>query len=134
LSLSCDRPIQSTSPHPTSTRSILILSTHLRLGLPSGLLSSGFPANNLYALLFLPHSCYMPRSIFMDPQFIILLLVTCYDKHTDSESCYPLTYRAAVQYPAVSTAGYWIFDYLQNRGGLPSVLPPLLLYLLHLTP
>jgi hypothetical protein len=31
------RPIQSTSPHPTSPRSILILSTHLRLGLPSGL-------------------------------------------------------------------------------------------------
>ena len=31
-------PIQSTFPHPTSWRSILILSTHLRLGLPSGLL------------------------------------------------------------------------------------------------
>ena len=29
-------PIQSTYPHPTSWRSILILSTHLRLGLPSG--------------------------------------------------------------------------------------------------
>jgi hypothetical protein len=36
LSLSCARPIQSTSPHPTSTRSILILSNHLHLGLPSG--------------------------------------------------------------------------------------------------
>jgi hypothetical protein len=36
LSLSWTRPIQSTSPHPTSTRSILILSNHLRLGLPSG--------------------------------------------------------------------------------------------------
>ena len=29
-------PIQSIYPHPTSCRSILILSTHLRLGLPSG--------------------------------------------------------------------------------------------------
>ena len=36
LSLSWASPIQSTCPHPTSWRSILILSTHLRLGLPSG--------------------------------------------------------------------------------------------------
>ena len=35
LSLSWGSPIQSTCPHPTSWRSILILSTHLRLGLPS---------------------------------------------------------------------------------------------------
>ena len=33
LSLSWASPIQSTYPHPTSWRSILILSTHLRLGL-----------------------------------------------------------------------------------------------------
>ena len=42
LSLSCASPIQSTYPHPTSWRSILILSTHLPLGLPSGLFPSGF--------------------------------------------------------------------------------------------
>jgi len=36
LSLSWASPIQYTYPHPTSWRSILILSTHLRLGLPSG--------------------------------------------------------------------------------------------------
>ena len=46
--LSCASPIQSTCPHPTSWRSILILSTHLRLGLPSGLFPSGFPTKNLY--------------------------------------------------------------------------------------
>ena len=49
LSLSCASPIQSTYPHPTSWRSILILSTHLRLGLTSGLFPSGFPTKTLYA-------------------------------------------------------------------------------------
>ena len=43
LSLSWASPIQSTCPYPTSWISILILSTHLRLGLHSGLLPSGFP-------------------------------------------------------------------------------------------
>ena len=43
LSLSWASPIQSTHPHPTSWRSILILSTHLRLGLPSGLFPSSSP-------------------------------------------------------------------------------------------
>ena len=37
LSLFWSSPIQSIYPHPTSCRSILILSTHLLLGLPSGL-------------------------------------------------------------------------------------------------
>ena len=49
LSLSWASPIQSIYPHPTSWRSI-ILSTHLRLGLPSGLLTSGFPTKTLYQL------------------------------------------------------------------------------------
>ena len=48
LSLSWASPIQSTYPHTTSWRSILILSTHLRLGLPSGLFPSGFPTKTLY--------------------------------------------------------------------------------------
>jgi len=54
LSLSCARPIQSIYPHPTSWRSVLILFTHLRLGLPSGLLPSGFPTKTLYTPLSLP--------------------------------------------------------------------------------
>ena len=43
LSLSWASPFQSTYPHPTSCRSIQILSTHLRLGHPSGLFPSSFP-------------------------------------------------------------------------------------------
>ena len=48
LSLSWASPIQSIYPHPTSWRSILILSTHLLLGLPNGLFPSGFPTKTLY--------------------------------------------------------------------------------------
>ena len=49
LSLSWTSPIQSIYPHPTSWRSVLILSTHIRLCLPSILLPSGFPTKNLYS-------------------------------------------------------------------------------------
>ena len=61
LSLSWARPIQSIYPHPTSWRSILILSTYLRLGLPSGLLfPSGFPTKTLYTPPLLTHTRHMP--------------------------------------------------------------------------
>ena len=59
LSLSWASPIQSIYSHPTSWRSILILSTHLRLGLPSVLLPSGFPTKTLYTPL-LTHTRHMP--------------------------------------------------------------------------
>jgi hypothetical protein len=51
LSLSWARPIQSIYPHPTSWSSILKLSTHLHLGLRSGLFPSGFPTKTLYTHL-----------------------------------------------------------------------------------
>ena len=56
LSLSWASPIQSIYPHPTSRRSVLILSTLLRLGLPCGLFPSGFPTKTLYTLPLLTHS------------------------------------------------------------------------------
>ena len=52
LSLSWASSIHSKPPHPTSWRSILLSSSHLRLGFPSGLFPSGFPTKNLYTPLF----------------------------------------------------------------------------------
>jgi len=51
LSLSWVSSIQSIPPHPTSWRSILILSSHLRLGLPSGLFPSGFRTKTVYTII-----------------------------------------------------------------------------------
>ena len=54
LSLSWVSLIQSIYPHLNSWSSILIFSTHLRIGLPSGLLPSSFPTKTLYAPLSSP--------------------------------------------------------------------------------
>jgi hypothetical protein len=91
LFLSLARPIQSTSRHPISPISIQILSTYLRLGLPSGLFPSGFPTNNLYRSSS-PHSCYMARQshsprldysnyTWRRVQIMKLLVKQCYSIH-----------------------------------------------------
>ena len=46
--------IQSIHPHLTSWRSVLILSSHLSLDLPSGLFPSGFPTNTPYTSFLSP--------------------------------------------------------------------------------
>ena len=65
LSLSWASSIQSIPPHLASWRSILILSSHLRLGLPSGLFPSGFHTKTLYSPLLSPIGLHAPpNSLF----------------------------------------------------------------------
>ena len=77
--------IQSMLPHATSWSSSLILSSHLCLGLPSGLLPLGFSTKTLYAHLLFPihatcplpsHSRFdHPNSVWWAIQIIKLLIM-----------------------------------------------------------
>ena len=65
LSLSWARSIKSMPPHPTSWRSILILSSHLLLGFPSGVFPSGFLTKTAYTTLFSPICATYPANLIL---------------------------------------------------------------------
>ena len=80
LSLSWARSIQSIPPHPTSWRSILILSSHQCLGLASGVFPSGFPTKTLYTPLHSPYILHKGPPISF---FSILLPAQYWVRGTD---------------------------------------------------
>jgi hypothetical protein len=59
---------------PSYLRSVLKLSTHLRLGLPSGLFPFGFPTNILYAFLFSPIRTTCPAHLVILDLIVLIIL------------------------------------------------------------
>ena len=81
LSLSWASYVQPIRPHPTSWRSILIVSSLLRLGLPSRLFPSGIPTKILYTpLLCSMRATWRTHLIILD-LFIRTILVRSTDHY-----------------------------------------------------
>jgi hypothetical protein len=79
----CLYPVQSIPPHPTSWRSILILSSHLRLDLPICLFPLGFPTKTLYKPLPSPSALHAPPIII-----IIIIIILILVLHEDNNNHY----------------------------------------------
>jgi hypothetical protein len=98
LVLSWARSIESIPSHPIALRSILILSTHLRLGLPSGLLPSGFPTNILYAFRFSPVRATCPAHLILLDLIILIML----GSWRQSSYIYLSEKKATIENPTIS--------------------------------
>ena len=98
LSLSWARSIQSIPPHPTGWRSILILSSHLRLALPIGLFLSGFPTKPLYTSLLSPYVLHALSISFFSTFITRSILVSSTDHEAPHYAVYhPINIGWAVQ-------------------------------------
>ena len=65
-------PVHTPAP-PTSWRSILILSSHLCLGLPSGLFPSGFPTKTLHESIHpFSASCFLQILVYKKLSFLVM--------------------------------------------------------------
>ena len=123
LSLSWASSIQSAPPHPTSRRSILILSSHLRLGLSSGLLPSGFPTKTLYTPPCPPYELHaLPISFFLilsPAQYWVRSTDYCNRAYMSIKQWECITYRIKqsiqnIQPYTKHTAIYKTYSHIQN--------------------
>jgi hypothetical protein len=69
------RSIQTKQPYPISPKSVSLLSSHLPLGLSSGLFPSGFPTNILYASPSPPHPIHgtCPAHLILLDMIILII-------------------------------------------------------------
>ena len=103
LSLSWVSSTQSIPPHPTSWRSVLILFSHLSLGLPSGLFPSSFPTKTLYTPLISSIRATCPAHLIL-LDFITRKMLREENRSFSSSSCsylFPLRPKYSPQHPTL---------------------------------
>ena len=116
LSLSWASSIQNIPPHPTSWRCILLLSSHIHLGLPSGLFPSGFPTKTLYALLLSPTRGTCPAYlIVLDLRFQFNTLRNNVIMPRSGGNCLEWVHTARLSAASVRIIGDLYVSYLWNE-------------------
>jgi hypothetical protein len=133
LFLSLARPIQSTSPHPTSPRSILILHTHLRFGLPCGLFPSGFPTI-IYKRSSSPIRTTWPAHLILRDLIILIILGEKYKSRSSSLCITDLTFLWKLKwFPLLFFLNNWEY-LLQNQNLLVQNSSPFILLRKYVNP